>query len=832
MKQKTLDCRRYKPLLLVSLMFCMAIFLASFTSATITTTLNSPANNSVQLTNLVTFNATGSTDSGYLTNATLWTKVNTGSWGARNTTLLSLSTIETNPWNTGYITTNPYSTKHGMKIYSLYDNHITQIGKFANALDTHCYVLNSGKGVLATGTFSGNYCSIDYILLANTTYYIAGDGNGASVAHYRKDSGVSYNQAGTSIIWAGGLIEGNDDATKSADISNFTITGGYDYAQTFKNTYSSGNNILWNMQFCDSDGDCGFAPSNFTFTIDSQAPVITPVSGNGTQNYGTTSVNHTINYTVTDTNLAYCQLGYNGTIRDIDCYGTGIDTTNFALQNGVFNATIYGIDTAGNIGSTLIEWDYKVFENSRTYSSSIYATSTETFILNTSLSSATSIIGKLIYNGTEYTSSIVDGGLAIFTNVISIPSVSTSTNVSFYWSITLDGTTTINTTAVNQTINPISFSRCGGVYTNPFINFTSYSAENPFPMINATFKSAWVLSATDGGATSTYNFEDVTETNSSWAFCSQFNETLYASVEIEYDASGYALNFYYLDDAELSNSTQTIPLYILNDSRATVTTLKVLDDAQQPLEDVTIQIQFYDIGTGTFYLIGMGKTDFKGEDIAYLNWYDTLYRFTFIKDGVVIKSTNTTKISSTPVTFNVLEDETFLYKKFQDFIYSLTFNNLTNNFVLTFTKPSGLVDQGCLRVIKRTGKNDTEICFSCETSSSATLYCNLNDAGNGTFIAHFYATGSWYDLDWITEVIGFKFSDTIYDLLGADDATFYAFIFAGIVTFMMFIHPIFGIVGVLLGILGANILGFAPIDYGIFMGIILIGGTIIWIIKR
>jgi hypothetical protein len=48
----------------------------------------------------------------------------------------------------------------------------------------------------------------------------------------------------------------------------------YDTTVTFTNTYPSGSNILWNMQFCDSDGACGFSTSNYTFYVDSVTPTI------------------------------------------------------------------------------------------------------------------------------------------------------------------------------------------------------------------------------------------------------------------------------------------------------------------------------------------------------------------------------------------------------------------------------------------------------------------------------------------------------------------------------------------------------------------------------
>jgi hypothetical protein len=351
--------------------------------------------------------------------------------------------------------------------------------------------------------------------------------------------------------------------------------------------------------------------------------------------------------------------------------------------------------------------------------------------------------------------------------------------------------------------------------------------------MNSTFKSAWQYWIGNGNTKRNYSFEDITENYSNWSFCaspSTLNFSVTASIESE--ATGYAQNYYYIINASLSDSEEHIDLFLLNDSLATVTELKTVDSSQNPISNVIIQIQLYDVGTDNYYTVAMAKTSSSGSDIAYLNWYSSLYKFILIKDGVVVKIEEPQKISATPKIFTISNVITYSFEKFRDFVYTLVYNNATKNFVLTFIKPSGLVDSGCLRVTKRTAYNDTEICLTCETSTSATVYCNVNGYGNGTYIATFYATGSYYLLDWIEENIGETFSETIYNLLGNDDATAYAFLFSGIVTAMFFITPILAIIGLILGILGGAALGFTILNYGEFIGIVIAGGVIAWFVKR
>lgn len=518
-----------------------------------------------------------------------------------------------------------------------------------------------------------------------------------------------------------------------------------------------------------------------------------------------------------------------GTVNKWNIYACGTNATTVICSWG----------NTGNFTLTIVAFS----ETNVSYNNSIYEMKRQNFTLvvngNPAISSASA---NFWYNGTMYGSSVTDGTAGIYraTNLIYLPlqeNIGGTGNKSFLWewtfTLTNGNTVKQNSTTYSQEVNRTYLAYCNASYPTQFINFTSRSAVNPFPKTNATFKAAWNYGFNTEGVRRSISYEDVSETLNNWTFCmSPSYEGYYVSANIEYDANGYAQNFYYLDNALLTNNTNAIQLYLLNDSLATVTEIITQDNIQNAIANVTFQIQLYDVGTDTFYTIGMGKTSWNGKDITYLNWYSTLYKFIFSKNGVVLKTTEPYKISSTPQTFIFSESTSQGFEKFRDFVYSLYYNNATQNFVLTFTKPNGLVDQGCLRVTKRTSYNDTEICLVCESSSSATLYCNIGSSGNGTFIAHFYATGSWYDLDWIETTIGGFFAETIYDLLGNEDATAYAFFFSGIVVSMFFLSPVLAIIGLILGILGGAALGFTILNYTTFIGIAIVGGVIIWFVKR
>ncbi len=529
---------------------------------------------------------------------------------------------------------------------------------------------------------------------------------------------------------------------------------------------------------------------------------------------------------------------------------TSLLISEISYGNYLWNFRTCGLNVTSSVISCFIGTNNFSFGinpysiNSETHNSSLYETESGTFEINIStVADVSNIISFLYYNGTSYMASETEGGSNIFRKTIDIPLVTDpsidSENKTFFWqfNITLTDSTILqqNSSIYNHYVNRTYIALCNGTYKIALINFTTKSAENPFPLVNATFKSSWewYLSTGTGSVKRNLTYEDLNENVTYFNFCAKNYSSAFETISIiNYDAAAYSPNFYYLSNASLTNTTQSINLFLLNSSKASVTTLKVRSDAQMPIEDAIINVQLYDVGTGTYYTVSMAKTNFNGEDIVYLNWYDSLYKFVIMRNGEVIKTTNPYKIGETPQIFDILTEITYSFTKFQDFQYNLVYNNATRNFILTYTKPSGEVDQACLRVTKRTAKNDTEICLSCQTSSSATLFCNINGYGNGTYIASFYATGSADLVDWIVTSIGGNFADSIYNLLGVEDASVYALLFGVFVFGFFLITPVLGVIGLVLGLFGAAALGFTTINYLEYFGMLILGGIIIWILKR
>jgi len=142
----------------------LGIFLISFVSSAVTTTLNSPADASTQYTKNITFNGTGSTSSGSLSNMSLYTN-ETGSWTKINLT----TSISTNTDSIPYSLTSTYSgsAHRGYKIDINKDLTNVVVTKHASVSASTLYLLWANGTQRGTyGFFSNNATLTEITLLS------------------------------------------------------------------------------------------------------------------------------------------------------------------------------------------------------------------------------------------------------------------------------------------------------------------------------------------------------------------------------------------------------------------------------------------------------------------------------------------------------------------------------------------------------------------------------------------------------------------------------------------------------------------------------------------
>jgi len=537
---------------------------------------------------------------------------------------------------------------------------------------------------------------------------------------------------------------------------NSTNTSGIN--GTYKFNVNIGDGFYnWSILSCSSLNACNQSSTRF-LTVDSTPPTIFISSGNGTQTFGQLATNHTVNYTITDLNLYTCTLQYNGVNKTISCTSGLLNSTNFVLTYGIYNAIIYANDSVGFVTSYSFNWSYEFFYLSESYTSSLLEGTNNTFKINLVSSNALTI-GNLSYNGTSNIGVINSSGnnYTITKSMIS-PLVSTDSNLSFFWNIIKSNGISYAFESHNQTVLNFNIDNCS-VNTINILNF-SIKDEESQANLNATgdnvsIKIDLTLSTISGTTITTlyrlYNQSTPAPVciNSSLGTSSYLIDAL-----VEYQASNYAHEFYNIQKYNLNgtiNPLQNITLYDILSADNQPFRITYRDKSYLPVSNALVQINRKYVEEGIFKIVEVPKTDSYGETVGNLVVNNVIYTFNIVKDGVLLDSFPNVRVvcqtptisdckldlnsfSSTSTIFNFTDDN--------DFSYTLITNRTLRTTTALFTIPSGNISTIVLNV-STTDALGTSICSqSITTSGSSSLICTYPaPIGNVSLVAKLYRDG-------------------------------------------------------------------------------------------
>lgn len=727
-------------------------------------------------------------------------------------------------------TSGAFSPNYGMNFTSNYNLIVKEVGQettdsssnLSLYSDAACTVIqDSAKN---TSSKSFNYTG-DYIFTTGTSYCIQRVTGGAVEAIAYKQSLVGvYPSAKTGVTWASGTVNGGSDTDSAYIVKNIStiksnspqITNSFGAEETTRSilitlnspadaSTQTSSNILFNVTATVTAMNI----TNLTFFV---------WDSNGSL-YNTTYKQLSGNTTnTTTTNIT----GFNaGNSYIWNAYGCSIDNTNFVLCNWAANNRTF---------------DLTAFVMSGNYTPYIYSTDRKTLHVNLTLNPLLlSAFGYLWIDGVrnDATATQISGADYSISKSIDAPAITNAQeNKTIIWQIigtTATGTSN-NNVSFNWTINKPIFTICQATTpANMTLNVTVYDVFAQTTRIKSKFKSNWQYWLGGGNTKLNYSYDDQTENANNFTYCITPNNstiTFHSSADIIYSATGYSQNYYYYNNASLTNSTTQQDLYLLNTGNSTLTELKVLGESQQGLSNQFLYIQLYDAGTGIYKTVAMAKTNQEGRDYAYLAWYDYFYKFLIVNNGTTVGNYDPYKIAATPQTFNLRTSILFPQDKFKNVQHTLYFNNATNNFVLTYLDPSGLVSSNCLRITQTNQRNYSVLYDQCLSTSSGTLSYNIG-ASNGTFLAEYYALGSNDHLDSLT--VYRQVLTTIYTEIGKDDATVYHMLVTGTAGFLGLFSPVVAIVALLAGYAFGYAIGFGTPDLWMpFIGIAIIGVYFIW----
>ncbi|GAI22649.1 unnamed protein product, partial [marine sediment metagenome] len=214
-----------------------------------------------------------------------------------------------------------------------------------------------------------------------------------------------------------------------------------------------------------------------------------------------------------------------------------------------------------------------------------------------------------------------------------------------YWRcIASDNNNSISQYTTPRTINTVGLYNCstGNATQALALNITFYAEINKTKFAKVNYKGTFTIWGSNRTINNTQAQVMINVSNVKYCI-SPANATIYTNAMIEYQKAGYDIRYHLLRNFTLSNTTEHLHLYSLDIALATGTTITVLDELDEPMSNVYIKVQRYDVGTDSYYLVDTGRTEDNGQDYLYLRHNDVWYRFILERNGEVIYTSNPMK---------------------------------------------------------------------------------------------------------------------------------------------------------------------------------------------
>ena len=605
----------------------------------------------------------------------------------------------------------------------------------ANALQVQCNTIDFFTGVNTT-------LNMDFhCLITNGTDWEWWR-NGGNI----KNHTTAVLNTANSLIYFGNNIAGTypfDGVMDELGIWNRTLTGG-EVVQLYNGgtgiTYGPGGLSVFLLS---PEDNANITTNTITFTTNVSDP-----DSVGIQNV-------TLAVTYPNETSFYNETNTDGT--------AGIyNFTDVSIPIGIWNWSVNAYDSSHtNYESSVRDFSvWQLFFSWETFDEEITEGLQTIFTANylTNGSDITSAI--LYYNATTNTGTINNHGGNNFTvtETITAPSVSANTNISFYWNITQEGLDSIARDSQNQTVLNFGVDNCS-VYNYTLYNFTIADEKTQIKLIAVGNNTdAKVDLEVRGFGTTTF----ITQFNKSYSQINPFAVCLNSNlssggkynidVQIQYDANGYEIEFYHIQNATINSTsfTTNITLFDLNSTQSQLFKLIVKDSSFLAIKDALVEVYRKYIDEGVFKIVEIPRTDGRGETAAHLVIQDAIYKFVIKKYGVTIATfENVIAVCQTPlvapcvIDFNAFAETVTVpdFEEAEDFLFTLGFNSTSRVISSVFSIPSGTPSVIAIEVIKEDALG-TSVCTDTLTSSSGTLNCDVGTSvGNSTVLAKIYKDG-------------------------------------------------------------------------------------------
>lgn len=382
------------------------------------------------------------------------------------------------------------------------------------------------------------------------------------------------------------------------------------------------------------------------------------------------------------------------------------------------------------------------------------------------------------YNGTVYpTTKSTTANVDYYATTIAIPFQSQLTQyVSSYWNVTLQSTNTENGQLnLTQYAEQMSLTNCSAPPTNATgLNYTIYT-EGTTSTLFGNASGIWTVWGSDPTMNRTFNFTWANQSN--FAVCSFTNVSLNTNYQVQYTAPGYNIRNKNVFGTQINHTNQAIPLYLLASSAATNLVVKLIDQIGNVVQGYILELQRFDITTGTYAPVESEVTDFIGNaQLPFSYQASAKYRiFVYNTSGVNVLNTGDiclSCITTPPLVIQLAQGglNDFMTVPLNSWRLASTLYNVSTNIYLNWTSLAGTTGTICLNVTKTNATSYLTLNGQCSQSNSGSMTYNVT-VGEGRITATSYIQGSAFPIQQITMLIAAQ--QKLYEQIGMDGLVIY-----------------------------------------------------------
>ena len=295
---------------------------------------------------------------------------------------------------------------------------------------------------------------------------------------------------------------------------------------------------------------------------------------------------------------------------------------------------------------------------------------------------------------------------------------------------------------------------------------------------------------------------------------------------IQYTSTNYRTREYYFLNANIdSSSSFDLNLYNIETAISDLETITVKDGISL-VPNVYLILQKYDIGSNTYKIVQIAKTNDNGEASVYVEPYDSFYRMLVNNGTEIIYQGEALKFMKSTYTLNIQENiDTTVLDIESNLNYNCTYNQNTSIVRCTVSDPSGVTQRVTFKAGTENMWGTNQVCENTQTGlSSMTFICDLNGSSGSP-----YAT-LIVDLDGYDNYVLYH---NVWSGSGSftRESGFGAFVIVSGLALIGTFHPVAAVAFALVGVVVSVMTGMLWVGCGSLAGLITVA-VIYWLIRR